>query len=324
MRYVTAISLTMVLFVPSISHANGGAIWAILKACGYSRPRPRVPEFSLAERTVASSVVSDFFETSWTNGIKWYASGRPGGGGVVNLRLPQVNQTAEVAGFVQLVEDRFRANKIVHSVEITPDAEGYQTVKINLKRGLRHPPDEMQAAITDILQKTQFVEPGPGFDKTNQVIVSHLAKEAQAQVEAAKAAELRLAALGSSDLVRGLRSLAGTRLTFGQEVVAKIIPTDGIFSSEWSNGIKWYAGRSNGSEITNLRLPHFEDGPAVQNFLALLRREFSSMPSVKGMSLVRGNDGLQTIQIYAANGVANQTPEFQTKLNDLLSRVRFE
>jgi len=151
----------------------------------------------------------------------------------------------------------------------------------------------MQNEIKRILKHTEFKEPGPGKDELALAPRKHREDQQVAKAAAVEAQRARLEALRQSETVAKLAPLAGRRLEYGTEVVAQMRIME-FFHSDWSNGVRWVAEGTGNEIVTALRLPPFDQVPAVDEFLKLVQQTFGADPSIRDIRLVRDETtGLQ-------------------------------
>jgi predicted secreted protein len=305
------------------SHAN--IFKALLESCGLKKQsKARVADFQLESNPVAKTLDGEIFSSKWSNGIKWYNGIQANQGGVLSLRLPQREQSVEVDSFVQLLEDNFAKHASVSSVELIKDKDGYLTAQIKMKAKIRSAPDDILDSVTNILERTEFKEPGPG--KSELIAEVNAKKEAAAKAieDAKRSEEQRLEGLRKSEVVQSAQRMAGSKLVYSQEPISKQTSSSIGYNSGWSNGIRWSADRSDFVESAMIRLPHFDSSPAVTDLLEVFKRELAGEASIFSIQLIRNRDGLQTIQVRPKRDAERLSPAAQEKIANILSRVKFE
>lgn len=304
------------------SHAS--ILSALLKSCGLSqRAKTRVADFPLEASPVAKMLENEYYTSKWSNGVKWYSTVQGNKGGIVNLRLPHREQTAEVDSFLQLLDDNFSKHASVSSIDLITDKDGYLTAQIKMKADIRYAPDDIRDSVTNILERTEFKDPGPG--KAELLAEVNAKKEAaiKAIEDSRRAEEERLAELRNSEKVKILEPLAGNKLVFSQDPISKQTSSSIGYNSDWSNGIRWSVDRSKLVESAMLRLPHFENTQAVTDLLEVFKRELAGEASIFTIQLARNQEGLQTIEVRPKRDAGTLSQSVLEKIANILSRVKF-
>ncbi|MBP7844799.1 MAG: hypothetical protein KA116_08285 [Proteobacteria bacterium] len=305
------------------SHAN--IFKALIESCGLKKQsKARAADFPLESSAVATMLENEYYTSKWSNGVKWYSGVQSNKGGIVNLRLPQREQGGEVDSFVQLLEDNFAKHASVSSIDLIKDKDGYLTAQIKMKAGIRYAPDDIRDSVTNILERTEFKAPGPGKAELIAEVNSKKEAAAKAIEDAKRAEEQRLESLRNSEVVQSAQRMAGNKLVYSQEPISKQISSSVGYNSDWSNGIRWSADRSDFVESAMIRLPHFDSPAAVTDLVEVFKRELAGETSIFSIQLIRNREGLQTIQVRPKRDAERLSPAAQEKITNILSRVKFE